>query len=178
MGFFSRLMGVQGNSSQQELARAVSNLIARIDILYSLAHDMDVDYGFSGVYSISSSVRMDLLSFALHIAASDGVLEQNEVNAINTLLSANFTYADCKEIIEETDFATKGFNSLVPITFKLLTELAKAHPDIAREFAEGLASTYREIGLVVAAADGYIDSRERRNLDDFTDMLYRYIRSI
>lgn len=172
MGFFSKLMGKP--SPEEEVARAIGNLQGRIAALYGLAYTIDEECGLAGAMSISSFLRLDLLSFALHIAASDDVLEPTEVIAINGLLGSDFSYADCKEMIESTDFATKSFHQVLPATFKMLPEVARGHEIGVRGFAKTLAMTYEEIGIVISAIDGDVDPRERRNLDDYVRMLNDY----
>ena len=173
MGFFSKLMGRQEPSPQEVMARSIGNLQGRIAALYGLASAIDTECGLSDEFGLSACLRMDLLSFALHIAASDGVLEPSEVIAINGLLGSNFSYADCKEIIETTEFASKSFNQTPPATFTLLSEVARGHEIGARGFAKAMVATYEEIGMIVSMIDGEVDSRERRNLEDFVSMLNR-----
>lgn len=175
MGFFKNMLRrASGMPTDSEVSRSLNNLRDRVHTLQAMAIAMDAENDSSDDLSLFVFLRMDLLSFSLHIAQSDNVLEQKEVDAINVFLGMDMSFAQCKMLIEDLGLGDKDFNASVPASFKILTEVAKGSTAGARKFADALIATYEQLGIVIASIDGDFDARERRDLDDYISMLKRY----
>jgi len=175
MGFFRDLLRkANGQSDDSEMQRILEKLRTQIGMLQALAIRMDEINDSDDDISLFAYLQLDLLGFSLHIASADNVLEQSEVDAINVFLGADFSYSDCKSLIEDGGLGSASFNSTIPPSFKLLTEFAKYAEGDAKRFAANLIDTYRVLGMAIAAVDGDFDTRERQNLENYISMLERY----
>ena len=175
MGFFKNMLRrANGMPTDSDVSRALNNLRERVHALQGMALALDAENDSSDDLSLFFFLRMDLLSFSLHIAQSDNILEQKEVDAINVFLGMDMSYADCKTLIEDLGIGDKDFNASVPASFKILTEMAKGSSVGARKFADALITTYEQLGIVIASIDGDFDARERSDLNDYISMLKRY----
>ena len=179
MGFFRDLLRkANGQTNDAEMQRILEKLRIQIEMLQSFALAMDAENDSDDDISLFVCLQLDLLSFALHIASSDNVLEQSEVNAINAFLGSDFSYSECKSLIEEGGLGSAVFNSTIPTSFKLLTEFAKYADGDAKGFAASLIYTYKVLGTAIAAVDGDFDAREKQNLDSYISRLEQYAERI
>ena len=97
MGFFKNMLRrASGMPTDSEVSRSLNNLRDRVHTLQAMAIAMDAENDSSDDLSLFVFLRMDLLSFSLHIAQSDNVLEQKEVDAINVFLGMDMSFAQCK----------------------------------------------------------------------------------
>ena len=175
MGFFKNMLRrANGMPTDSDITRSLNNLRDRVHALQAMALAMDAENDSSDDVSLFVFLRLDLLSFALHIASSDNYLDQKEVDAINVFLGMDMSYAQCKTLIEEAGLGDKDFNASVPSSFKILTEMARGTSAGPARFADALISTYEQLGIVIGSIDGDFDARERRDLDDYIAMLKRY----
>lgn len=179
MGFFKDVLRkASGQPTESEVNRALNNLRERIFMLQAFALSLDEANDSDDDISLFVFLRMDLLSFSLHIASSDNMLDANEVKAINAFLGMDMSYSECKSMIEDLGLGSALFNRTLPASFQILTEMAKYAEADAIKFAEGLIATYEQLGIVIAKVDGDFDAREQRDLDNYINMLKRYARTL
>ena len=168
MGLFSDLKNrVLGMPTKSEVRQTLAQLRTSIANLYSSADKTDRECGTNFGYLI----RLDLLMFSLHIANSDDRLDAREVEAINYLLLADFSYEECKRILDKNADGIRYYTSNVPTTFE---EIASS-PDIPSDFLRMFVVVYAGIGTVISASDGEISKSEEQDILDFTDMLTKRI---
>ena len=175
MGFFSDMMRrAQGLPTESDVRMALQGLQNQIMMLTNMADAMDsAAAGTEFEDTFGFALRFDLMNFALHIAAADGVLEPSEVQAINMMLGSDFTYGQCKKAIEEQGLGSDELSYGMPRSFMLLTAFAHGTTPSAKakEFSESLISTYEALGLVIANVDGDFDESEQRDLERYISML-------
>lgn len=176
MGFFrDTLRRAQGLPTESDISLALNALREQIALLNALALTLDASNPSSDDdMSLFLALRIDLMNFALHIASSDGVLEPNEVEAINSFLGMDLSYNDAKFAIEELGLGGHAFVRELPASFQILTEIARGSDADAKEFTMSLINTYRNLGSVIAMVDGDVDPREKQDLDRYINMLERY----
>lgn len=175
MGFFKDMLRkANGQPTDSEVSRALNGLRDRIHMLQAFAISLDEANDSDDDISLFFFLRLDLLSFSLHIAASDNVLEPNEVDAINAFLGMEMSYSECKSMIEDLGLGSAAFNRALPASFQILTEMARNSDAGARKFANSLIDTYEQLGIVIASIDGDFAASERRDLNNYIDMLRRY----
>lgn len=175
MGFFKDLLRKsQGLPTDSEIQQAMNGLRMQIKNLNILADGLDAINNSNDDIRLGPALRLDLLNFSLHIAASDGILDKSEVDAINLFLGSNFSFSECKRVIEELGLGSVAFTRELPISFQILTELSRVFDVNAREFAENMISTYIALGSVIASVDGNVSASEQQDLDRYINMLKRY----
>lgn len=178
MGFFSDMLRkASGMPTESEVRRSLNALRDQILSLQGFAIALDEANNSNDDLSLFVCLRLDLLSFSLHIASSDDYLRPSEVNAINAFLGMDMTYEECKAMIERTELSTAEFNSSVPPSFVILAQMAKEVEADAVRFADAMIKTYKNLGYVIASIDGDFDARERRDLDNYIAMLERYVKT-
>ena len=179
MGFFKDMLRkANGQQTDSEIQQALLGLRDQIHSLQAFALTLDAANDSSDDISLFAFLRLDLLSFSLHIASSDNVLEPEEVQAINVFLGMDMSYSEAKSMIEDLGLGSAAFNRTMPASFMMLTQLAKGAEADAARFANSLISTYQNLGTVIARIDGSFDSREQTDLNNYIDMLKRYARTL
>lgn len=175
MGFFKDILCKSlGLPTDSEFNQALNGLRSQIARLNVLADGLDILNDSDDDLKLGFALRLDLLNFALHIAASDGRLEQSEVDAINSFLGVNLTYSECKTAIEDLGLGSIAFTRELPISFRILTELSRDADVNTRDFANSMISAYQGLGQVISMVDGEVSQSEHDDLDRYINMLKRY----
>jgi len=176
MGFFKDVLRrAQGLPTEGDIQDSLNGLRKQIVMLNVLAMALDeANPSTDDDINLTFALRMDLMNFALHIASSDGVLEESEVDAINAFLGTDLSYTECKYAIDEMGLGSHMFSRELPVSFQILTQIAHQSDADAKQFANSLINTYRKLGAVIAMVDGEVDPREKQDLDRYIAMLDRY----
>lgn len=119
--------------------------------------------------------RMEFVELFLYLSASDGVIDDAEVEVLNKVFETALTAQDCKDIIIEHDIYSNRFQNKLPLLFTValyVDERMKARgADLTNSLVETLLSSYQTVGMIVTSIDGDIASQEKADL-------YGYLNSI
>ncbi len=127
-------------------------------------------------YGLLEVLTADLVYYALMIADSDYVIDSAEVEAINAFMGTSITKADCESLARSMRYELAGMKNEVPLSFKILTDGPDRYE--ARKFAKDMITVYEDLGICIASIDGNVDSRELKNMQEYTAMLKRYADSL
>ena len=181
MGFFKDMWRkAQCLPTESEIAQSLRELRTQIDRMKAQADDFDAvnanndnEY-FKGDMKLGAALRFDMLNYALHIAASDGVLEQPEVDAINSFLGVDLTYDECLVAINNLGLGGASFSRELPVTFQILSDISGYPAFGAKQFAENLIVVDRMLGTLISSIDGDATSQELADKAKYIKMLERY----
>lgn len=177
MGFFRDILRKsQGLPTDSEISQGVSALRIQIAKLMLCADGLDAVNNYSSDINLGFALRVDLLSFSLHIAASDGVLEESEVAAINCFLGINMPYDECKRAIEGLGIDT--LTHRIPLSFQMLTEEARSVDLNPRKYADMMIATFQALGQIIAMVDGEIAESERQDLNHYINKLKEFANTL
>ncbi len=173
MGFFSNLYNAAAGKVSDKVSGSVRSKIAS---LQSAAETFDRKYSLqSKGVNMWAMITSDLVLYALMIADSDYDIDYDEIRSINKMLGLDLSYSQYQSLIREMGKSWESFSREVPLTMRILIpEIAMSSVVDARMFAKHLIEIYDDLGFIVSAADGDVDSRELINKQNYVAMLKRY----
>lgn len=125
-------------------------------------------------HSLRELFTIELHSYFMYLAASDGKITQEEKNFMNTLFDTNMSVQDYIRFINENDIYSTDFEERLPLTLKvttifdakiaLLSALARQNVDPVTPM---LINFYLEAGKAFIACDGDVDDQEIEDIKTY-----------
>lgn len=118
------------------------------------------------LYSASNLFDVDIQKFALYLMASDGTIEDAEVDLFNFLFDMNLTAEGVKQIILDCNIYTTEFEDTIPFSlhiFAYADSVFRSWGD-NRNLLEDAVDLWECVGKGFAMSDGNISQNE---IDDF-----------
>lgn len=127
--------------------------------------------------TFSKLAFVELEKFLLFLTASDGMIEDEEVELFNYLHSNNLTAEQLKNLIVETRAYSSDFASTFPTCLSLAVMLDEAarKRDASISLTDTMLETYKTCGKLLLGIDGDIDKSEVEDLVSYIEMLERGI---
>lgn len=131
-----------------------------------------------GEGSFAELAFAELEMFLLFLTASDGMIEDEEVELFNYLHSNNLTAEQLKNVIVETRSYSSDFANTFPTCLSIavmIDEAAEKRLGRCVSFTDSLLGTYKTCGKLLLRIDGNIDKSEVEDLVSYIEMLERGI---
>lgn len=117
-------------------------------------------------HSAARILEMDLQRFALYLMASDGTIEDAEVDLFNFLFDMDLTAEAIKQLIIDCDIYTTEFEKMIPLSLHIYayadSVLKKQGDD--RDCLEDAEDIWEFVGKAFTMSDGDASQNE---IDDF-----------
>ena len=162
---------------QQKLHELIKKEDEKLDKVQDL-----VDWRALGVnISLKALLRMNLLHFAMYIAASDEQITYSETEVISALCRKIYIPEEIIDEIKEKNIYSTEFEQKVPFIVDLMVQTdnqldaQKANDPIP--LSEEILTIFKEVANAVAKADGEVTKQEKEDMDIYIGMLENYLDS-
>ena len=159
-----------------ELAEETMNDLRRyLRSIYDVCEACDAAGTTVEFMGLSPSVRqlfeIEVTAYLAYLTAADGIIEQEEVDFVNSLMSRDYSLQDCLAFVTEHDMLAEGFTTSVPVSFKLLAEFTAAR---GNDITDVLISFYAGLSAALASSDSRIAAAEQEASRDYLHLLRGY----
>lgn len=156
-----------------------------INNIYNILDNLDdVDLGirtYKPELEIDKSkelLKIDLAMFILYLSASDGEISYKEKEFINHFLELDLSTEDIKEIIRSKKIRSSEFESIVPLSVKMMVEADNKIVEAGSKNSKGnelMYDVFKLIGQAFIACDHDVDDKELNDFVIYLEMIKEYI---
>ena len=133
-----------------------------------------------GQFSLRKVLELDIASFLMFLSASDGVIDEDEVELYQAVTGYTDNVDEIVDFIVENNIYSAEFESTIPISMKIAVEAERNYHKIMEmdhryTFPGMLYNLYERIGKALIGIDGSITAEERRDYSVYLANLKEYI---
>lgn len=121
-------------------------------------------------------LKVDLLMYTMYLSSSDGIVSQEEADAIGEILDYPLTPKMITALVEENDVYSKEFETKIPFILKFAVAFDKQSTfDMEDSVSKWIFNLFYILGFAISDADGELTQNETYDAANYLLMMLNYI---
>lgn len=148
-----------------------------LDAIGEALNTCDEVFGVCRVFDLDDSPKhffeTEILMYWLYLTASDGSIDDDEVDLLNAVFGHGLTAENCKQLIVSNGIYSREFEQRVPLSFFLMAYADEKAKSLGQSIdgVSLLLNSYEKIGEMLINSDGNADASELADLSDYMRMI-------